>query len=219
IEARFIHENKGSALPHRFPPQLRPDRHAPVRNRFFITLDRSGDRNLRRPAQFLHQPGNVILVIGGTKLPLNHLGNASTGPNVPTKPISLRSVPEKLRHLFQLGRRQFRRTAGGGMAMQRLRSFCCRYRQPPADCSITDAKCCRNIDFQPAQLVQLEGSEPPPFSHSPIKMRILHPLIVTKVALFAQLSVSIFNQAFTIGSSSRMTAWARMQSSSPPHRS
>jgi hypothetical protein len=38
--------------------------------------------------------------------------------------------------------------------------------------------------------LQSKGLEPPPFSRSPIKGIVFHPLMLRKVALFAQLSVS-----------------------------
>src|SRR6266446_4028254 len=199
IETRFVHENQGPALPRRLTPQLWPDRHSPALNRPLVTLERSGNGNLGRPAQFLHQAGNVVLVIGDTKLPLNHLGDSSTGPNVPTKTISFSSVPQKLRQPSHLGRRQFPGRTSGGMAMQRLWSCRGRHRQPPADRPFADANCCRNIDFQPAHLMQLERLEPSPFSHTPIKRWMFHLLMLTKVALFAQLSVVCASKRFEGG--------------------
>src|SRR6266404_4015813 len=189
IEARFVHKNQGAALPDGLLPQLRPNRLTPALNRCLITLDRPGNGNLRRPAQVLHQPRNMVLVVGDAQFPLDHLGDAHTGPNVPTKPISLRSVPKEIREPGQLLCSKFRRTTGGWMAMQSFRSTHLRNRKPPTHCPLTNAKGYGNIDFRPAQFIQLQGLEPSPFSYSPIKVAILHPLMVTKVALFAQLSV------------------------------
>jgi len=64
-----------------------------------------------------------------------------------------------------------------------------RDRQPPTDGPFADAKRYRNIDFQPAQFVQAQGLEASPLSDRSIKVLVLHPLMLTKVALFAQLSV------------------------------
>src|SRR6185312_1394843 len=134
-------------------------------------------------------PRNVVLVVGNTKLPLDHLRDASTRPNVPTKPISLCSVPQKVGDACQLLRGQLRRTTGNRMIVQRLRATRGRYRKPTTDRPFADAKCCSNIDFQPAQAVQTQGLKASPLSYSPIKVLILHPPMLTKVALLAQLSV------------------------------
>ena len=133
IKARFVHKNQGSAVTRSLAPQLGPHRHSPVHNGNFITLDRSGNGDLRRPAQFLHQPRNVVFVVGNTKLPLDHLCNASTRPNVPTKPISLCSMPQKVGDACQLVRGQLRGTTGNRMAVQGVRSTRGRYRKPTTD--------------------------------------------------------------------------------------
>src|SRR6266404_9273811 len=189
IEARFVHKNQGAALPDGLLPQHRPNRLTPALNRCLVTLDRPGNGNLRRPAQILHQPRNVVLVIGDAQFPLDHLRDAGTGPNVSAKPISLRSVPKEIREPGQLFCSKFRRTTGGWMAMQSFRSTFFHNRKPPAYSPLANPKGHGNIDFQPAQFVQLERLEPSPFSYSPIKVLIIHPFMVTNVALFAQLSV------------------------------
>src|SRR5581483_5941307 len=132
----------------------------------------------------------MTLVIGDAELQPNDSGDARTGPDIPPKAISLRSVPQELWDAGQLLGRQFRRTAGGGVAVQRLGSRRFRDRQPSADGTLIDAKGGRDIDFQPAQFVQLKGSEPSPFSASSVEGEVFHPSMLTEVALFAQRSVN-----------------------------
>ena len=189
VESRFIDKNQGSALTHSLPPQLRPDIYPPVLNGCLVSLDRSGNRDLRRPPQFFHQPRNVVLVVRNAQFPANNLGNARTSPNVASKPIGLRSVPQKLRHHYQLFRRQFWRVSCTCMTQQSFNAarFC--NRQPSADRSFVDIKCLGYKDFRPSFLMQRHSPKPTPLTDFPNKMMLSHPLIVKKVAQIAQLSV------------------------------
>jgi hypothetical protein len=89
---------------------------------------------------------------------------------------------------------QFGRVTRRRVRPQRIRPFCFRDSQPPADRTFVNSEGGRDFDFQPPHAIQFNGSESPPFSNlSPNLLLVAHPLIL-KVALFMQLSVVQLNQ-------------------------
>jgi hypothetical protein len=83
---------------------------------------------------------------------------------------------------------QFGRVTRRRVRPQRIRPFCFRDSQPPADRTFVNSEGGRDFDFQPPHAIQFNGSESPPFSNlSPNLLLVAHPLIL-KVALFMQLS-------------------------------
>src|SRR5262249_14156276 len=96
IEARFVLENKGSALAAGAPTQLRPGLVAPAPDRLVVPLDGPLDRLLRRPVQALEYPADMVLMVAGAELPLDDLGDAGAGPDLTAEAIRLRPVPEEL---------------------------------------------------------------------------------------------------------------------------
>src|ERR1700722_3933406 len=98
VEPRFVHKNKCSALMARLSTQFWPPHLSPVSDRSFITLDGSPDGHLWRPAQFLQQAADVAFVIADAELLLDDLRHPSTGPQLTTEAIGLRSVPEEFRN-------------------------------------------------------------------------------------------------------------------------
>ncbi len=208
IKTRFVDKNQGSALTHCFPPQLGPILNPPALNGYLVPLHRSGNGDLRCPAQFLHQARNVVLVIRNPQFPPNNLGNARTGPNVSSKTIGLRSVPQKLRHHYQLFWSQFWRVSSPCMTQQSLNPTCFSNRQPSADCSLVDTKCLGDEDFRPSLLMQGHSPKPTPFADFPNKLMLSHPLMVKKVAQIAQLSVIVIWSRKTVLSHCVVRAWA-----------
>ena len=97
VEPRFVLENQHPALAPRPPSQFGPDLVAPALDGRLVPLDGPPDRHLGRPAQFLEQPADVVLVVADAELLLDDRGDAGAGPDLAPEAVGLRAVPEELR--------------------------------------------------------------------------------------------------------------------------
>ena len=164
VDAGFVGKNQGSALPRCSPTQLGPHLHPPSRDGLLVTLERARDRNLGRPIQFLQPSGNVVLVLANPAFPCANRGDANTGPNVTTKSIRLRSVPEKLRDTMDLSRRQLGRMPRRRMGAQSNHAAVLCLVNPLTDGSRRNVQGVGAIRLSPTALFQVPGSEPSPLS-------------------------------------------------------
>ena len=175
--------------------QLRPNVCPPAFNSFLVPLDGAFDRHLRRPAQFSQQSTDMIFVVAHTEFFFDNSGDAGAGPNFAAKPISLRSVPEKLWNQILLGRRQLRRMARRGLGTQRFGPTFAGPRKPAADRFLRDTKGFSNVTLIPAVLLQVQRPQPPPLA--PVvrgEARPFHSVIILRprnLTSFAQRSVDL----------------------------
>ena len=126
-------------------------------------LHRPSDRNLRCPTQLLQQTENVILVVANPEFPLDNLGHTNTGPDFATEAIGLRSVPEKIRDLAFLRRRQLRRMTRRGMRPQRLGPADLSKKNPLADSSLGNTQSNGDIVLRPILLLEFPSTQTSPF--------------------------------------------------------
>src|SRR5579864_1496130 len=96
VEARFIHENQGSALPACPLPECRPGLIAPADDGILVPLDGPRNGHLRGPAEVFQDPRYLALAVEDPELLLQHLGDTGAGPNVTPEAVRLRAVPEEV---------------------------------------------------------------------------------------------------------------------------
>ena len=128
------------------------------------TLDRPSARNLRRPTQILQQSGNVILVVANPEFPLDNLGHTSTGPDFATKTIGLGSVPEKVRDLTFLRRRQLCRMPRRSMRPKSFFPTVLSRMNPLADSSFGSPQSNGDVVLRPTLSLEFPSPQTSPFS-------------------------------------------------------
>ncbi len=119
----------------------------------------------------------MILVVGNAKLPLQHLGNPGAGPEFAAKPVSLRTMPQKIGDQLLLLRRQLRMTAMG-VRQQAGRPALSKLSKPLAYGSFGDPQGVGNVPVNPAQPGQPHGTKTTPFTPI-VKVSRFHPSILT----------------------------------------
>lgn len=109
-------------------------------------------------------------VVGDAKRAPDHLGDASTGPDLAPEAICFWSRCQERRQLGQLLAGEPWLAPRGGMASQRRDALLPCPREPLADRSRRHAECGGDVLLFPALLRKLPGAPPPPFA--PIEPRL-----------------------------------------------
>ena len=162
VNARFISKNQGSALPRRSPSQFGPHFHSPACDRLLVALNRTGDRNLRCPTQFLQQTRNVVFVVTDAEFPLDNLGDAVAGPHIAAKTIRLCSVPKQIWNQTFLCDRQLGRMPWRGMRTQGVHAGALSLVNPLADRRRRNVQGVGDVMLSPTAPRQVPGSEASP---------------------------------------------------------
>src|SRR5205814_1609813 len=119
--------------------------------------------NLGRPSQPLEEPGYLALAIGDAELFMKNPDDPLACPEVSTKAIRLRAMPQEVGDEPELFVSKLSHRAGARMGEKRLAPAALGCGKPSADGGLGRVECGRNSVLFPAQLRKLEGSDPPPF--------------------------------------------------------
>src|ERR1043166_3911520 len=162
VKSRFVLENQHTTLTSGAPEKFRPDLVSPALDGLFVTLDRSADGHLGRPAEFPKQTGNVPLVVADAKFLLDNFGNAGASPNLAPEAIGLGSMPKELRNQSLLRSSQLSRAARRGVSAQGVRACRAGDAEPLTDRRFRDSKGLCNRPLGPIILMHGQCSHPPP---------------------------------------------------------
>ena len=121
------------------------------------------DRLLRRPAQALEQPADMVLVVTDAELLLDDAGDAGAGPDLTAEAIRLRTVPEEFGDRSPLGRGEPRWATRGGSRPERLGAAVAGAGQPAAEGHLGDIEGLGDVALEPAPPLQGQGTISPPF--------------------------------------------------------
>src|SRR5207244_10146399 len=124
----------------------------------------TADGQLGRPAQFLEELGDMVLVVQDAEFLLDDQGDAGAGPDLASEAVSLRAVPEELRKEVLLLAGQAGWTARRGPRSQRLRTAVGRAGEPAADGLLADTQSSSDGPLPPALLLQVQRPKPPPLA-------------------------------------------------------
>src|SRR5262249_20699755 len=116
----------------------------------------------RSPVEFAEQARHLALAVRDTEFLLDDPSDTGTRPDFAPEPISLRAMPQELRELAPLGRRQLGDRARGRAGEQGRRCVPLCRRQPPTDGPFRDAEGGGDVALLPTLLLQVQGSHPPP---------------------------------------------------------
>src|SRR5205823_4272474 len=135
---------------------------APALDRLLVTLDGPGDGDLGRPADFLEDTGDVMLVVIDAKLLLDDLTDPIARPQVAAEAVCLGTVPEEVGDQIPLAREQFPRRAAAQAPAEGVRTAFCGGTQPLTDSRSANAQGGGDVGLRPAVLAQLPRTHPPP---------------------------------------------------------
>src|SRR5438105_6706674 len=164
VKPCFIHENNLTLLPARLQRQAGPDFVTPPLNLLLVSLNGPHERRLRTPTQLLQKPRDLASVVGDAELGFCDLFDPSARPDLATEPVGFGTMTEQVRDQSRLLRFQLGRPTGFRAGEQCCRTVASRPCDPLADGSLRYAKRDGNIALRPAQLQQMPGPHPPPFS-------------------------------------------------------
>src|SRR6185437_1361715 len=155
--------------------EVGPDLGAPALDGRLIALDGPPDRDLGRPAEFLEQAADVILVVADAELLFDDEGDSGAGPYLAAEAVSLRAMPEELQDEALLFGGQAGDTARGRAGTKGLDSVAFGDGEPAADSGARDAERLGDRPLGPALVPQLHRPHPPPFLPIPeVRESVLH---------------------------------------------
>ncbi len=123
-----------------------------------ITLRGALNGNLGRPAQFMQQARDVVLLVAHSKLAPNDLVDAGAVPELTTKAVSFGPVGEVVGQEIFLLSGQFRRRARTRSGTQPFRADFGDTRHPLANCALCDTQCFGDFFVGPAVAFEFERS-------------------------------------------------------------
>jgi hypothetical protein len=138
--------------------KARPDVDAPAFDFLLVPLSGAYDRHLRRPVEFLQEPGDMALVIANAELLFDDLADSSTGPDLAEKAVGLRAVSEKVGDQAHLFRFESRGTPRNGLSEQPDRSIETGPSHPPTDGRLADIERDGDFGLAPTIFADFRGS-------------------------------------------------------------
>lgn len=136
---------------------------SPQLNRLFVPLDRTSNRDLRRPPQGAKHPGNVVFVVADAQFFMQDLGDASARPELSLETVGFRPMPKKIGNQRFLSIRQLGLPAMR-MRHQSLHAASGKMGKPLTDRLLGNSQGIGNIPVNPTQTRQLHGPKTPPLT-------------------------------------------------------